>query len=358
MPQRPGVASGRATRRVVSGVPSARAVPGEDPAGSRPIRSHPAGSPAAGSPSTAGTAAGNASVGVAPLIDAHGHVQADPFAQDLVSVLAAAAEARVVRLMVPGWDLGSSREAVALARAAAGSVVGIGPFPVPIDAGVGVHPHVATGVDDSTWEEICALAEDPVVLAIGETGLDYDRLFSPRQAQLENLRRHLALGRTTGKPVILHCRSAAGQRDAQDDLLAALREAGIGDEAWGRALQGRPPAILHSFSGPVDYAETGLALGLAISFSGLVFRRGEEPSAEVVRLVPPGRLLVETDAPYLSPPGAPRRRNEPAWVRVTAAWVAERRGEDPALVGERLVAAYDATFHGPTGVARVATARG
>ncbi len=90
-----------------------------------------------------------------------------------------------------------------------------------------------------------------------------------------------------------------------------------------------------------------LELGLAVSFSGLVFRRGEEASAEVVRLVPADRLLVETDAPFLSPPGAPRSRNEPRWVGITAAWAAERRGDDPDTFGAGLVAAYDATFGQP-----------
>ena len=102
--------------------------------------------------------------------------------------------------------------------------------------------------------------------------------------------------------------------------------------------------MLHSFSGPVDYGEAALELGLAISFSGLVFRAGEEASAIVARLVPDDRLLVETDSPYLSPPGAPRRRNEPRWVEVTGRWLAERRMHSPEDVGERLVANYDATF--------------
>ena len=84
--------------------------------------------------------------------------------------------------------------------------------------------------------------------------------------------------------------------------------------------------MIHSFSGPVDYARAMLDLGAAISFSGLVFRAGEEASAEVAALVPADRLLVETDSPFLAPPGAPRSRNEPEYVRITAAWVAERRG--------------------------------
>jgi TatD DNase family protein len=278
------------------------------------------------------------------LVDSHGHVQADPFTHDRADVLAAAAVAGVERLLVPGWDLPSSRDALELAVAASeGGAV------LPIDAGVGIHPHVAAHADGDTWDAVAELAAHPAVLALGETGLDYDREFSPREAQRGNLRRHLALGRDLGKPVILHCRSKSGSRDAQDDLIAELRTAGAGDATWLARSGGRPPAILHSFSGPVDYAESALELGLAISFSGLVFRRGEEASADVARLVPVTRLLVETDAPYLSPPGAPRRRNEPAWVRVTARWVAEQRGDDPDTLGAALVAAYDATFRGIVG---------
>ena len=142
--------------------------------------------------------------------------------------------------------------------------------------------------------------------------------FSPLADQLANLRRNLALAIETGKPAILHCRSTPGGREAQDLLVDELRAAGIGGAPAVRAFGDRPPAIIHSFSGPLDYAETVLGLGLAISFSGLVFRAGEEPSAEVAGLVPADRLLVETDAPFLPPPGAPRKRNAPEWVAVTA----------------------------------------
>jgi TatD DNase family protein len=111
-------------------------------------------------------------------------------------------------------------------------------------------------------------------------------------------------------------------------------------------FDGRPPALLHSFSGPVDYAEMALELGCAVSISGLAFRAGEEATADVVQLVPAERLLVETDAPYLSPPGAPRR-NEPRWVEITARWVAEQRGVDPEELGGQLVEAFDRTFGPP-----------
>ncbi len=268
------------------------------------------------------------------LVDSHAHLQADAFAADADLVLGAARLAGVERLLAPGWDLPSSRDSLALA----------GRWP-RVDASAGIHPHAASSVDEAMWAEIAELARNDRVVAVGETGLDYDRGFSPRETQLLNLRRHLALGSELGKPVILHCRSRPGERDAQDDLLREIEAAG------------RPPALLHSFSGPVDYGERALELGLAISFSGLVFRRGEEPSAIVARSVPAERLLVETDSPYLSPPGAPRRRNEPRWVEATARWLAEQRGEDADALGEGLVRAYDATFAGVDQAARPPSSR-
>ncbi|MDQ6795483.1 MAG: TatD family hydrolase [Chloroflexota bacterium] len=239
----------------------------------------------------------------------------------------------VERILVPGWDPASCAGAIALVER----------FPW-LDAAVGVHPHDAARVDEAGWAEITALAADERVVAIGETGLDFDRLFSPVDAQRSNLRRNLGLAVELGKPAILHCRSSLGRRDAQDALLDELRSAGFGSPAVVDRFAGRPPAVIHSYSGPLDYAEAVLELGLAVSFSGLVFRPGEEASADVARRVPGDRLLVETDSPFLSPPGAPRRRNEPEWVAVTARWLAEQRGEPFGVLGESLVAAYDRTI--------------
>ncbi|MET1231390.1 MAG: TatD family hydrolase, partial [Candidatus Limnocylindrales bacterium] len=252
------------------------------------------------------------------LIDSHGHLQAEAFTDDADEVIAAAQLAGVERILAPGWDPASSTASIALA-----SRHDI------VDASVGVHPHAAAEVDDEAWAAVASLAADPAVVAVGETGLDYDRGFSPRPAQLANLRRNLHLALETGKPAILHCRSRAGERDAQDELIAELRAAGVGGSAWQAAFGDRPPAILHSFSGPVDYAEAALEMGLAISFSGLAFRAGEEASSVVAHLGPDDRVLVETDSPYLSPPGAPRRRNEPLWVEVTARWLATWRKVTP-----------------------------
>jgi TatD DNase family protein len=267
------------------------------------------------------------------LIDSHCHLQSDRFRRDVDLVIGGAKLAGVERILVPGWDLASCAAALAL----------VDDFPW-LDPAVGVHPHEAASVDDAGWASIERLAVDERVVAIGETGLDFDRVFSPVEAQLTNLRRNLALAVRLGKPAILHCRSADGRRDAQDALLVELRLAGLGSPATRAAFGTRPPAVIHSYSGSRDFAAAVLAMGLAISFSGLVFRDGEEASAEVAAVVPRGRVLVETDSPFLSPPGAPRKRNEPEWVRLTAAWLAEARGVDEDRLGQELVAAYDAIF--------------
>jgi TatD DNase family protein len=256
----------------------------------------------------------------------------DRFDADVDLVIGAARLAGVERILVPGWDVASSHRALEL----------VDRFPW-LDAAVGVHPHDAAIADDAGFARIEELARDERVVAIGETGLDYDRMFSSIEAQLANLRRNLALAMELGKPAILHCRSAIGRRDAQDALLAELVSAGIAGSGSG-PFGGRPTAVIHSFSGPLDYAEIVLDLGLAISFSGLVFRRGEEASAAVAALVPSDRLLVETDSPFLAPPAAPRKRNEPEWVRVTAGWAAQQRGTEPEQLGEALVNAYDSIF--------------
>ncbi len=274
------------------------------------------------------------------LADSHAHLNADRLHDDLDAVLERARAAGVERILVPGWNVRSSERAL--------EVVADRPW---LDAAVGIHPHDAAKADAAGWAAVEAWARDERVVAIGETGLDSDRMFSPWPAQLENLRRNLALALATGKPAILHCRSRRGERDAQDALVAELRAAGFDGPAARDAFGGRPPAVVHSFSGPVDYAREMIAMGLAVSFGGLVFRRGEEASAEVAPLVPADRLLVETDAPFLSPPGAPRSRNEAAFVAITARWLAERCGVGEDSLGAALVAAYDATFAQATRIA-------
>jgi TatD DNase family protein len=269
-------------------------------------------------------------------VDSHCHLQADRFDDDVDDVLAAARDAGVERILVPGWNAWSSAAALDLVDRHAW-----------LDAAVGVHPHDADKASDDDWAGIVAAARDPRVVAIGETGLDYDRVFSPILAQLANVRRNLALAVETDKPAILHCRSRAGEREAQDALLREIR-----------AFGSEPPrVVVHSFSGPVDYAVEMLELGAVISISGLAFRTGEEATADVVRLVPDDRLLVETDSPFLSPPGGPRSRNTPEWVRLTADWVADQRNADPETLGDALVDTYDRVF-APNASARPGHLRG
>ena len=270
------------------------------------------------------------------LVDSHCHLQADRFEADVDQVIGAARLAGVERILVPGWDIASSERALEL----------VDRFPW-LDAAAGVHPHDAASVDDANFARIAQLARDDRIVAIGETGLDYDRMFSPVDAQLDNLRRNLVLAFETGKAAILHCRSAPGTRAAHDALLAELRAAG---RAVGRGAlrpSDKPPAVIHSYSGPADFGRAVLDLGLAVSFSGLSFRRGEESTADVAAFVPADRLLLETDSPFLSPPGAPRKRNQPEFVAITAAWIAERRNQTLATVGEQAVVTYDRTFTSP-----------
>lgn len=275
------------------------------------------------------------------LIDSHCHVNADRFDADLDLVLGGARLAGVERILVPGWDRESSERAL--------DVTDRYPW---LDAAVGIHPHDAATASAMDWTWIAGAALDPRVAAVGETGLDFDRVFSPIPDQLTNLRRNLELALATGKPAILHCRSAIGRRDAQDALAEELDRAEVGRGDWTSVFAGRPAAIIHSFSGPVDYAQAMIDRGLAISFSGLVFRRGEESSAEVARMVPTDRVLIETDSPFLSAPGAPRRRNEPEWVPLIAAWLAEQRETTPEALGPTLVANYDRAFRSQDSEAR------
>lgn len=144
------------------------------------------------------------------MIDSHAHLQAEAFARDLSAVLRRAAAASVTRILVPGWDLASSRAAIRLAGERDG---------VRLVAAAGIHPHGAARVSKEDWAALATRAGEEAVVAVGKTGLDYDRMFSPRDSQLANLRRHLALARAIGKPLILWVRVTAdwlaGQRHSE-----------------------------------------------------------------------------------------------------------------------------------------------
>ncbi|MBI4610128.1 MAG: TatD family hydrolase [Candidatus Rokubacteria bacterium] len=234
------------------------------------------------------------------LFDTHAHLHFAEFAADLPAVLQRARAAGVRFMLTIGTDLESSREAVALAEA----------HP-EVYAAVGVHPHDAAGADDAGLAELERLAVTSAkVVAIGETGLDYYRNLSPREIQVQVFRRQLDLARGLDKPVLVHC------REAHAETLTILREAGTGARG-----------IMHCFSGDAAVARQCLDLGFLISIAGPVTYPNARKLPEVVKLVPVDRLVVETDCPFLPPQPHRGERNEPAYLAITAARVAELRGQ-------------------------------
>src|SRR5438132_4247269 len=199
----------------------------------------------------------------------------------------------------PGVDLASSRAALALAQGHPGVVF----------AGVGVHPHDATTYSDEVGMHYREMAREPEVVAIGEFGLDYFRMLSPRDVQRSVFCSHLQLARECDLPCIIHV------RDSHDDVIELLR-------AHGQGLRG----VFHCFSGNIAQAQECLAFeGFMLSFAGPLTRQGN-PLPEVARMVPLERVLVETDSPYLVPQPLRAKRNEPRFVQRVAEKLAEIRG--------------------------------
>jgi len=243
------------------------------------------------------------------LVDTHAHLHFPEFAGDLEAVLERARAAGVRCMVTIGTDVESSRAAVALA----------GREP-DVWAAVGIHPHAAGLADEARLAEIERLAAAPRVVAIGETGLDFFRLLSPRDAQELAFRAQLALARRLRKPVLVHC------RDAHEETLAILAEVPVG-EAGG---------IMHCFSGDTAIARRCLDLGLLISLAGPVTYPKARALPEVAKVVPADRLVVETDCPFLPPQPYRGKRNEPAYLAVTAARVAELRAEPLEELASRM----------------------
>jgi TatD DNase family protein len=245
------------------------------------------------------------------LFDTHAHLQFPEFAADLGAVLERARAAGVRRMLTIGTDVATSRAAIDLA----------GREP-DVWAAVGIHPHDAAAADEAALAEIGRLAAAPRVVAIGEIGLDFFRNLSPPDVQARVFHDLLALARRLGKPALIHC------RDAHADVLRGLAEAGVGEVG----------GIMHCFSGDVAVARRCLDLGLLISLAGPVTYPNARSLPEVARFVPDDRLVIETDCPFLPPQGYRGKRNEPAYLAVTAARVAELRGEPLPRLAARLTA--------------------
>ncbi len=241
-----------------------------------------------------------------PLLDIGLNLAHESYDSDRDAVVARAAAAGVVQMIVTGSSAASSRAAVSLSRQ----------HPGRLFATAGVHPHQATELTCSVLGELAGLTAEPQVVAVGECGLDYYRNYSPQAAQREAFQRQLELAARCGKPVFLH------QRESHGDFIAILRE------HWP-ALAG---GVAHCFTGGAAELECYLELGLAIGITGWICdeRRGAH-LLELVRRIPAGRLLLETDGPYLLPrdlhPKPSSRRNEPVYLPHIAAVVAGARGE-------------------------------
>lgn len=237
-------------------------------------------------------------------IDTHCHLNEDAFATDLAEVVARAVEAGVTRMVVVGIDLASSRRAVELAEQ----------FPA-LSAVVGIQPNYVQTAAETDFTAIEELSHLPRVVGIGETGLDRYWDYAPIDRQVDYFERHIDLARRRGLPFVVHC------RDAEADVLAVLRQA---------AETGPLSGVMHSFTGNLTTAEECVALGLHISFAGMVTFKRSDALREAAKSVPLDRLLVETDSPYLLPSPLKndkgRKRNEPANVRYTADCLAESRG--------------------------------
>ncbi len=242
------------------------------------------------------------------LFDTHTHLHFPEFADDLPDVLARARAAGVRRMLTIGTDVEASHAALALAGREA-----------DVWAAVGVHPHDAAEADEAALAEIERLAGHPRVVAVGEIGLDFFRNLSPREAQTATFRRLLVLARRVRKPVLVHC------RDAHDDVLAVLADERVGETG----------GIMHCFSGDVAIARRCLDLGLLVSLAGPVTYPNARALPDVARFVPGDRLVLETDCPFLPPQGHRGKRNEPAYVAITAARVAELRGEPLDVLAAR-----------------------
>ena len=259
-------------------------------------------------------------------IDSHCHLDAAEFHDDLEAVLLRAAAAGVDAILAmgggaaPGTLDGSCRLA---RRQPAGSLP-------RLCAAVGIHPHEAARAEAASLTELRQLARADEVVAIGEIGLDFHYDLSPRDCQREIFEQQLDLAGELGLPVSIHCRAA------WQEVRQVLEP---------RARAGRPAAgVMHCFAGSETEAREALDLGLYLSFSGMLTFAKAENIRAAARLAPAERILIETDAPFLAPVPHRGKRNEPAWVALTGAKLAELRGAALPALGDQLAENFNALF--------------
>lgn len=253
------------------------------------------------------------------LVDSHCHLDRldlTPFDNDLGAALAAAAEVGVERFLCVAIDRGNIPDVIAIAER----------FD-PVYASVGVHPN-EEDPQEVTAEELLRLADHPKVIAIGETGLDYFRSEGDVAWQQQRFRNHIAAAKACNKPLIIH------SREAREDTIRLMREEGAA-EAGG---------IMHCFVEDWETARQAMEMDFYISFSGIVTFKNAEALREVAKQVPPERLLVETDSPYLAPVPHRGKGNQPAYVRNVAEQLAELRDESFEALAEQTTANFNRLF--------------
>lgn len=234
------------------------------------------------------------------VIDSHCHLDFPDFSRDLEGIVARATAADVARMVSISTRVRRFDSLLAIAQRFA-----------DVYCSVGTHPHYAHEEPEVTVDDLIARTRHPKVVAVGEAGLDYHYDFSPREAQEQGFRRHISAARETGLPLVIHTREA-------DADTARILEEETGKGAF--------PAVLHCFTSSRELALKGIALGLYVSFSGIVtFKKSDELRAIAAEL-PADRILVETDSPYLAPGKFRGKRNEPSFVVETAKTVATARG--------------------------------
>ena len=234
------------------------------------------------------------------LVDTHCHFNHEQFVIDSELAIARAGVASVTRMIVVGFDLESSGKAVSLAVL----------HDKTLFAAVGVHPHDAKTWNSAAAHQLEAWAAEPGVCAIGEIGLDYYRDLSPRPLQKSVFREQLRIARNINLPVIIHC------RDAYDDTLQILFEERVQDIG----------GVMHCWAGTLADAKRTLDLGMHLGFGGTITYKNADNVREALKSIPLEAVLLETDAPYLSPIPYRGKRNEPAYVRIVAEAAAELRG--------------------------------
>jgi TatD DNase family protein len=270
------------------------------------------------------------------LIDTHAHVHDDAFDSDRQDVLRRAWSAGLVNIVTVGTDLQETKRAIELAQQ-----------DPRIFASAGIHPHDADSVTDNVMAELSVLAQQPRVVAIGEIGLDFFRMLSPREAQESAFRSHLALAGEARLPVIIH------SRDAHAETYAVLAE-----WAAGRPPVDGPLGVLHCFSGDLALAERYVELGFMVSIAGPVTYPKNTDLQRVAAELPLEHLVVETDCPYLSPRSRRGKRNEPANVVETAKYIADLRGLPASTVADATTRNARRLFRIDAQPGRVAVAQG